>query len=516
MGVLNGEGKEFVNESSPEAENHPSRRAFMLVAASGLATIGVGVLGGIGLSATTNGRMLGRQVNDTADSDELSDLSGTEDDASAALQRFLASAGPSVVLSGQFVIDSAIEVPYHVQRVTFAPGSALKVRGNHNAIKRTGSITFLERTGHSMKEGAEHFVSDSPGRYSTNDYLLLSGSNTVKNSKDRYGYLRRVTSVRGDRIYIDRPLPRVIDKDPRTSSVRLAPTIRIDGSGEIYNLNPREGKSSLVTLRAVEAPEVSGIEVHSNGGIGVTVAHCHGGKIDCTVRDLLDDGEEFFGYGVNVSGSSRDVVVAGFIARVRHAVTTNAGGLIDEVGHAGEPEDCTFAPRAEDCSNKAIDTHRLGWGILMIPNVKGGSGGVQVRADNTTVRGGSVADVTVSGVTIAEVVSVSATVSGVSITNVQDGIGIRCRGPADISDCVISDTPGVAVEMNDGSTVDGLDIRNGGDVGIQILGSDNSVKNVRVDGSAERVVSMSSQAADNTVSVSSIVSSGPIHRIRFR
>jgi hypothetical protein len=484
--VLNGSGEEFVNEESNASETpRPTRRAFLLVATSGLATVGLGVIGGLSLSALTNGRMLSAELTDTADSAELTALSDSDRDASTALKRFLASAGPAVVLSGRFTIDSPIDVPHHVQRVTLAAGSALKVRGDHNGIRRMGSIVFRERTGHTMREGAEHFVTDSPARYSKNEYLLLSGANKVKNSGDRYGYLRRVTSVDGERVYIDRPLPRVIDKDPRTSSVQLAPTIRIDGEGEIYNLDPRKGKSSLVTLKAVEKPEVSGIEVHSNGGIGVTVAHCHGGTIDCTVRDLLDDGVDYFGYGVNVSGSSRDVMVGGFMTRVRHAVTTNAGGLIDQVGHAGEPEDCTFAPRAEDCSNKAIDTHRLGWGIVMIPDVSGGNGGVQVRADNTTVKGGRVRDVSVSGVTIAEVVSVPARVSGVMIQNVQDGIGIRCRGPADIQDCVIMDTPGVAVEMNDGSSIDGLDIRNGGDVRIRILGSDNSVRNVLVDGSAE-------------------------------
>jgi hypothetical protein len=139
-----------------------------------------------------------------------------------------------------------------------------------------------------------------------------------------------------------------------------------------------------------------------------------------------------------------------------------------------------------------------------------------VRADNTTVRGGRVRNVTVSGVTIAEEVAVPATVSGVMIENVQEGIGIRCRGPADIADCVIMDTPGVAVEMNDGSTIDGLDIRNGGDVGIRILGSDNSVKNVTVDGAVSETIAIAPDATDNAVSVSSVMSRSPIQRVRFK
>ncbi len=475
-----------------------SRRAFNLVAVSGAVTTAVGLLGG-GLFTANKEQLLGPSIVESTSYPALNALAGTDRDATAELTAFLKSAGPRAVIRGRYVVDDAVIVPYSVSRLTLAAGSAIQVRGSHSALRREGAIVLREKTGHAMKEGATSFETDEPDLYAEDEYLLLTGDNTVANSKAKYGYLRRVTSIDGSTVNIDRPLPRKIDKSPRTSAVSLAPKLVIDGSGEVFSLDPEKSVNSLVTLFAVEAPEVIGIEVHSNGGIGVTAAHCHDGLIDCTVRDLLDDGKRYFGYGVNVSGSTRGLVVAGFMTRVRHAVTTNAGGDIKGVGYAGEPEDCLFQPRAVDCSNKAVDTHRLGWGITMIPNVTGGAGGVQVRADNVTVRGGSVRDTRVSGITVASVVAVGPKLEGVAISNITDGIGIRCRGPATITDCTITSTSGVAVELADDSVIDGLQISDGGPVGVMVLGRGNTVGSVTVDGRSTVPVVLDKGAADNEV-----------------
>lgn len=495
---LNGHGEVLLSDKQNDGEGI-SRRAFTLVAVSGAVTAGLGLLGG-GLFAAHRDQLLGPSVVESTSYPELNALAGTDRDATEALTAFLKSAGPRAVIIGRYVVDGAVVVPHSVSRLTLAAGSAIKVRGSHSALRREGSIVLREKTGHAMKEGATSFKTDEPDLYTEDEYLLLTGDNTVPNSKAKYGYLRRVTSIDGSTINIDRPLPRKIDKSPRTSAVRLAPKLVIDGSGEVFSLDPKKSTNSLVTLFAVEAPEVLGIEVHSNGGIGVTAAHCHDGLIDCTVRDLLDDGKRYFGYGVNVSGSTRGLVVSGFMTRVRHAVTTNAGGDIKGVGYAGEPEDCLFQPRAVDCSNKAIDTHRLGWAITMIPNVTGGAGGVQVRADNVTVRGGTVNDTRVSGITVASVVAVAPMLEGVAISNIRDGIGIRCRGPATINDCTVTDTSGVAVELSDGSVIDGLRISGGGPVGVMVLGKGNTVGSVTVDGRGTVPVVLDEGASDNRLS----------------
>ncbi|MCS5713719.1 hypothetical protein NVV95_04035 [Herbiconiux sp. CPCC 205716] len=476
-----------------------TRRSFLLVAGGGAATVAAGLAGMVSLELATGGSLLGRPGVRTSDDPVLRELDGSDLDAAPALNAFLERAGSRATIDGRFVTDAAVELPESLAHLTFAAGSAIKVRGSHSGLARSGSIELREKTGHTMEEGAVSFRTDHADRYEVDEYLLLSGDNKVAGSSDKYGYLRRVTSIDGGTVNIDRPLPRTIDKSPRTSSVTLAPPVVIDGAGEVYNLDPRSGKKSLVTLRAVDQPIVSGIDVHSNGGIGVTVAHCRGGRIECTVRDLLDDGKDYFGYGVNVSGSTRDVFVGGFMTRVRHAVTTNAGSPIEGVGSAGEPEDCTFAPRAEDCSNKAIDTHRLGWGITMIPDVAGGAGGVQVRADNVRVLGGSVSGTTVSGITVASVVRVPPSIEGVTITDVTDGTGIRCRGPAHIRDCSISDTPGPAVELRSDSSIDGLTIRRGGEVGVRILGDNNSVREVTTDTRSTVAVVEAEKADNNTI-----------------
>lgn len=480
-----------------------TRRTFLIGSTTAIATAAVGAAGGLVLNATTGGQLFREHSVRSETVPTLAALSGTDEDAAEALMTFLKSAGRSATIDGQYFIDSPVVVPDSVRYLTLGAGSALKVRGNHSGLARSGSITLREKSVGAMKEGASSFTAKKASLYSVDEWLLLSGANTVANSKDKYGYLRRVTSIDGRTVFIDRPLPRKIDKSPRTSSVKLSPSLQIDGSGEVFNIDPKNAKKSLVTLLAVDNPVVSGIDVHSNGGIGVTVAHCHGGHIDCTVRDLLDDGENYFGYAVNISGSSRDVVVNGYMTRVRHAVTTNAGGLIQGVGNAGEPEDCTFAPRARDCSNKAVDTHRLGWGITMIPDVVGGNGGVQVRADNVTVKGGSVSGVSVSGITVSSDVAVAAQISGVAISDVDSGIGIRCRGPADITDCRVSDTPGSAVELADGSTIDGLEIVNGGSIGVRVLGNGNSVARVSAGSSTTTPVQLAPGKRDNTVSLDS-------------
>ncbi|WP_147305796.1 hypothetical protein [Subtercola boreus] len=480
-------------------DRRTTRRSFLIVSGTALATAAVGAVTGLTVNAVTGGALF-REPSVQSDAEPtLAKLSGTDDDAAGELIDFLKSAGRAATIDGQYFIDSPIIVPDTLRHLTLAAGSALKVRGDHSGIARSGAIKLREKTKGAMKEGASSFTATDPGLYTADEWLLLSGANTVKNSKDKYGYLRRVTSIDGRTINIDRPLPRTINKGPRTSAVTLSPSLEIDGAGEVFNVDPKNAKKSLVTLFAVENPVVSGIEVHSNGGIGVTVAHCHGGHIDCTVRDLLDDGENYFGYAVNISGSSRDVVVNGFMTRVRHAVTTNAGGLIQGVGNAGEPEDCTFAPTARDCSNKAVDTHRLGWGITMIPNVIGGNGAVQVRADNVSVVGGSVSGVTVSGITVSADVVVPARITGVNISDVTQGTGIRARGPAEITDCLISDTPGTAVELASGSSIDGLEIRNGGSIGVRVLGNNNSVAGVRAGSATTTVVQLAPGKKGNSV-----------------
>jgi hypothetical protein len=406
------------------------------------------------------------------------------------------------VISGEYFLDTALEVPETVEKLVLAEGTKLKVRGDHYGLSRRGSIQLVEFAQEPMKRGDDFFVSGMPEHYEVGDAVMLSGANVISDSPDRYGYLRVVVGVYGDVVTVDRPLPRKIDREPRVSGLSLAPPLWIDGLGEIFSVAPKFSTRALINFFASRAPRVTSIEVHSNGGTGIGVGHCLGGDFDCRIHDLLDDGKNHFGYGVAVTGSSRDIRVAGTISRVRHAVTTSTGGLIDGVGYAGEPEDCLFEPVAIDCSNKAIDTHRVGWGITIIPHVIRGNGGVQVRADNVTVRGGTIADTGVSGVNVQSVVKVAAIISGVAISGMGRGIGIVGAGPVHIKNCVVAGEK-VAVEIGSDSSIDGLNVVDAGSVAVRITGDDNSVKNVRFASGIDTRVEIAEGAKGNDVSVSS-------------
>jgi hypothetical protein len=313
------------------------------------------------------------------------------------------------------------------------------------------------------------------------EYILVTTYDVVPKSPDKYGYMRQVTAVSGRSVSVDGAIPRGMTLQPRTAAVALAPSLRLWGSGEIVSADATVNKGSLVSFFAVNEPLVEGLNIHDSGGSGITVAHCLNGTINCTITDLKDDGVNYFGYGVNVTGATRGLVVKGKMARVRHAVTTNAGPQVVGIGPAGEPEDCRFEPSAENCSDKSIDTHRVGWNTTIVPNVIGGRGGVQVRADNTHVVGGSIVGSAGPGIAVSEVVGVPAVISGVAISYLKaSGTALLCNGPATASDVVIRDCYGTNIILKNNSLVTGGSISAGGNIGVRFAGSNNTVRDLQL------------------------------------
>jgi hypothetical protein len=444
---------------------HFSRRSFLTAGGLGVASA---VVPAVSASASV-----------TAEA-QLRALSGTDTDASAALLAFLNSGGTSKTIVGDYFLDQLVTVPHAVVDLVLAAGTRLKIRGSHIGVRRAGAIVFREIVGN-MTAGKAFIYVRQPSLYKVGEYLLLSGNDVVPGSPDKYGYMRRVTAVSGTKVSIDGVLPRTMVLSPRTSRISLAPTLRIRGSGEIYSVNPSANKSSLVDFFATHTPLVEGINVHDSGGSGVSVTHSLGGKIACSIYDLLDDGTNYFGYGVNVAGATRGLVVAGVISRVRHAVTTNPPGSIVNIGPAGEPEDCRFEPIAKDCSDKAVDTHRIGWNTTIVPHVEGGRGGVQVRADNTHVIGGTIVGTAGPGVAVSSVVAAGTTIKDVSISYLKpSGTAVLCSAPTTITNVTIRDCYGTNIILKSNCRVIGGSISAGNSAGVSFLGSNNSVESIQL------------------------------------
>jgi hypothetical protein len=469
------------------------------VGVAGVASAAVGLALGLHRDFREQTRPIGKALT-------ISDLDGTDTDASPAIQALLASGGAQVILRGDYVLGSEIIVPPNVSQLVLAPGSVLRVRGNHPALTRAGTITFREMTGQMMPSGTTRLPVHTASAYTAGEYLLVSGADVVAGSPDRYGYLRQVTAVDPEEseIEVDSPLPRSITRSPRTSLVELAPVLEISGTGRILSEDPQGMYSPLIHFFAADHPHVTGVTVSDSGAAGVTLSHCLGGVVECTVSDLLDDGTSHFGYGVNVTGSTRDARVQGTISRVRHAVTTNAGGLIAGVGYAGEPENCYFSPDAHDCSNKSVDTHRLGWGITIVPRVTGGGGGVQVRSDNARVVGGSIQGCDGPGVFVSSVVRVATSIDQVKVEGLRKGqVGILCKGPAAIVEPMVTLAGGTGIELNDDSSVDGGRIDGPADLGLKILGSRNTVAGLVVGNDVRNKVVEAKPSEDNRLSLGS-------------
>jgi hypothetical protein len=413
---------------------------------------------------------------------DLAAVSGTTADAAPAIVAYLRSASGAVALSGDYFIDSVIEVPPAVTQLELTAGSRLKVRGDHAALSRTGTIVYREQSPAAMLKGKTAITVKDASKYKANDFVLVAGDDGVSGTGDRYGYLRRVTSASGTVVQLDKALPRSIQIKPRVAVVALAPSITILGGGEIFHSAPLTSTSPFVRFFATDNPRLIGLDLHDNGASGVVVANCRNGLIDCTIRNLADDeANGRFGYGVNVAGATRGLTVRGTISRARHAVTTNVGPFISVMGAAGEPEDCRFEPVAIDCSDKSVDTHRLGWNTTIVPHVTGGRGGVQIRADNTKVVGGTIMGSAGPGISVDPLVAIAPVIDGTVISYLKpSGTALLADAPVIASNLDIRDCYGVNIVLASGSTVTGGSINAGGSTGVRFRGSGNTVTGIRL------------------------------------
>jgi hypothetical protein len=435
------------------------------------------IIGTAGLAAGTIANPFGVATSGGTRT-ELTPLGGA-----ARLQAMLAAAGSRAVISGQWILEAPVTIPKSVQSLELDATCRLIVRGNHAALTRRGTVKYREKLPAKVKTSSTTVPVGNISKYRLNEYVLLSSANTLPNASVRPGYIRKVSALGEDSIKIDKQVPRTLDSDVRLSAMSLAPSVTIFGEGQIYAEDPSATRAPLIEMFAVSNPQIRGISIHHSGGSGVRVEHCYKGEASCNVSDLLDDeARDHFGYGVNVVGSTRGLVVKGTARRVRHAVTTNAAAYITDVGSVGEPEDCIFAPAAFDCTNKALDTHRSGWNILMIPNVTGGVGAVQIRADNTRVEGGLIQGCSGPGISVFPEVAVAAKIKDVVVRDISSpGAALRSSGPSVVDRLTIREcVGGPNMELGANCTVRGGSISGGNPVAVHFMGSDNVVTDLQL------------------------------------
>lgn len=418
------------------------------------------------------------------------------------LKRLFQLPHAQITVSGFYLLGRPVVVPNHIRELTLGPNAELNVVGNHSALIRRGSVEFQTLLTDPVLRGDTHVCVQDSSKVSVGDTILISGADVVSHSNDRPGYMRTVSWVLPKHIGFDRPIPRSLVLSPRISIVVLAPRLSINGSGRIRSATPLETTQPLVEFFAVREPVLDGPRLRDSGGSGVAVVHCMAGKIDAHISDLLDEPGKYYGYGVNVSGATSDLEVGGLIEKVRHAVTTNTGPLIAGVGWAGEPESCLFRPRAVNCSNKSVDTHRLGWDIRIWADVSGGGGGVQVRADGVRILGGTIDGSFGPGLFVSSVVAKRAKVTGVKVTNLASGeTGLLCQGPVSISNVTITGKVGTGLDINSFSMVKNVRISAPGGVGVRVRGSYNDIQNVLVTGRRRHALVEGAHARHNVANV---------------
>lgn len=371
-----------------------------------------------------------------------SDQDSTEE-ARAALAA-AAEAGRDVLFQGEWHINGLLEVPNAITGLLIDSDCIFTQHAASQPIfSRSGGFEDARPVTKLAVAGERVIALDDATDISIGSYVIVYSSSTVPNSSDKIGYLRRIVGkANSTDITMDIAVPRDIrpSTGARVRVLNLAAPLRFHGDGLLRHANPGEPSSeAAVRFTLCDSPELLGVRISGWGGSGVEVSHCLGGTTSANISDLPDGlNGNGFGYGVNLRGATRGHKVGGEIGNCRHAVTTNAGPNLPGLEYYGEPEQNLLSPRTYATSDKALDTHRVGWGNVMVPDVQGSlGGGIQIRADNTSVLFGSINGCSGIGLVVDRAVEVPANIIGLRIEDMRFGTGIILSGPASITDVSI-------------------------------------------------------------------------------
>lgn len=277
---------------------------------------------------------------------------------------------------GVYRLTAGIDVPAGVRRVGLADGAVLRQESDDHVLRKQGRV------------GREHEIIDGTGRGSRvvrvgkgstihrGAWVYLGSDDVIHDSKDyKKGFLRQVTGVRaGGLLMLDKPLHTTMEDSPRLWEIAMAPPVTISG-GVVEHARPRMNFQPLIVLDLVRQPRLRGVEVRNGGASGIRTIGTYGGRFDVYVHDLLDDfaGKRYgegnhYGYGIEVAGATRALVVRGRSHHVRHAFTTNgAYGAPDKrMRLMGEPENIAVTMEVENTTSVGLDTHEAGYDIRFV------------------------------------------------------------------------------------------------------------------------------------------------------
>ncbi|WP_133411986.1 right-handed parallel beta-helix repeat-containing protein [Vallicoccus soli] len=457
--------------------------------------------GGLGL-AGVGGAVLWRSLGDDgpggaaagpaprtpAPSQTPSPVTGA-DDASPELQGLLDAGDARVVLpEGSHVLRSGLVVPPHVREIEVPEGTVLTMAGDEVLLRRNGRIEQQPRQVVTAVQGADAVRLADVSGIRAGAWVYLCSDDWLKEGKSKRGMLRRVEAVEGDLLRVDKPLISSLSTAPRAHVVALAPSLALTGAGALENADPQGTFSNLVRLDFVESPEVAGVELRFCGSAALRTFGTVGGTIDAYIHDCVDDqGRNHYGYGVSCTSTTRDLRVLGRIERVRHAFTTDHGydALVESIAQTGEPEDIYVAPRVRETSSTGIDTHEPGDGITIVPDIEGCGtmkwGGMNVRARNVTIQGGTVRDSNEWGIFVQPSAGGTTVIRDVEVSGVRDGRGVHCKAGARIEGGSVSgfgDRFGIHIEPGTTVDVEGTRIDGGqadGSRGIALAGTSCSL-----------------------------------------
>jgi hypothetical protein len=333
------------------------------------------------------------------------------------LQALLDNAGPSVTVpAGAYDLNDGLTIPPGVTRVNLT-GVTLRQHGNpqYGTLSKRGSLGDAHQIA-PAEDGATSVRltgADSAG-VEVGDVVVAVSDDSFSGTKPMApGHLRVVKSVEGSVIGIDTPLNRPLRSNPQLIEVNLASQVTVVG-GVVEHAEKLTSFYPAVTMHFVTAPVIDGTEVREHGADGILFNGVFGGEVrDVTVHDLVDDGAgkrfgkgRHQGYGITMTGTSRDVLVTGECWAARHCFTTNAAYWVidDRVKGKGDPEDITVTMTARDTTSTGLDTHEPGYRITFLnctvtnpgryraagsTNGKEGGSAFFIRSRATSVIGGS-------------------------------------------------------------------------------------------------------------------------------
>lgn len=353
----------------------------------------------INAALTSVNSEVNKLVNDAADTFDVRNTS----DVSAAISSIVSrGSGIIRVPSGVTLsVSETIQLPNEVRAVIV--DGTVSAAANVTVFRRDGLPVGSNISITAPISAGARTVSANPASLAVGDWVFVVSTDTLPGTTDKLGYMRQVRSLSETTVTFDTPIPRDMpDSSRRMRKIDLASPILFGGNGSITQSNPQAFSASLISLWFCRDVTISKpLRLRDGGGPAINYNHVVGFQSDPYIDNFIDDlANSHVGYGHNVGGGSRDGYIGGIVSRVRHAFTTNVGGSHPSFVFYGEPENILVEPVTRYCTDKALDTHRAGWGIKLRARDTGSGGGVQVRADNCYV------EATVDGNFVGDVVTV--------------------------------------------------------------------------------------------------------------